>query len=925
MKQTYLILLMCLLGFLPGLKAQVVTTEPTPLQEDSENVVIYFHADEGSKGLMGSPANTAIYAHTGVEVISADGTTTSWKYAPAWESNNEKYQLSYVSENLWKLYIGDIRTYYGVADDETVTKLCFVFRNADGSKTGKGEGETDIFVDVVDSGFQLEFRQSRLSSIVNAQTNPVKFTATTTTEANIKITVNGTVIGEAANVTTLAASYKFEEVGNYIVKAIATSGDVTLERSIQIVFARDSQPAADTTIPPMGLTKNADGTYTFCLAAPQKESAMIVGSWNGYTPDNDYVMDYAETTIEGAVFRYFKITLPAATTGTEFGYYYMVDGSKAVGDPYARLVLDPYNDKYISNEVYPDMPEYPQGKVPANTLVAWYSDNLLDYDWNITDFKGASKENLVIYELLFRDFTGTEGKALGDGTVRLAMEKLPYLKELGVNAIELLPINEFNGNNSWGYNPNFYFAVDKAYGTPQDYKEFIDKCHELGMAVILDVVFNQSDGLHPWYQLYPIASNPFYNQTAPHAYSVLNDWNQGYPLVRQQWYDMVKFWLDEYKVDGFRFDLVKGLGNNDSYANNQDSGTNAYNASRVANMKAIHNAMREVNPDAYFINENLAGAKEENEMAEDGELNWANVNDPGCQFAMGYTSNSNLQRMWAVKDGRTPGSTVAYLESHDEQRLAYKQDMWGVEGVKGNHKVSMQRCGSAAAQMLLVPGSHMIWQFSEMGNAQNTKDNNGGNNTSPKIVNWNLLNDSNNAGLYRNYGELVRLRLNNPELFTDEGDYTLAFSSWNQRTLSTTAGDKELYAVINPSVTKDVTVTVNFKKDSNSAYHIASHSYDSAPTFDAAEKKVTVPANCYVVITTTNISGIEDATYETSEGTRVFTSNGMIHVVNNNGPVEIYTLDGVRVASAQGEANISVSPALYIVRAGGTTAKVYVR
>ena len=268
---------------------------------------------------------------------------------------------------------------------------------------------------------------------------------------------------------------------------------------------------------------------------------------------------------------------------------------------------------------------------------------------------------------------------------------------------------------------------------------------------------------------------------------------------------------------------------------------------------------------------------------------------------------------------------MAYLESHDEQRLAYKQDMWGVEGVKGNHKVSMQRCGSAAAQMLLVPGSHMIWQFSEMGNAQNTKDNNGGNNTSPKIVNWNLLNDSNNAGLYRNYGELVRLRLNNPELFTDEGDYTLAFSSWNQRTLSTTAGDKELYAVINPSVTKDVTVTVNFKKDSNSAYHIASHSYDSAPTFDATEKKVTVPANCYVVITTTNISGIEDATYETAESTRVFTSNGMIHVVNNNGPVEIYTLDGVRVASAQGEANISVSPALYIVRAGGTTAKVYVR
>ncbi len=90
-------------------------------------------------------------------------------------------------------------------------------------------------------------------------------------------------------------------------------------------------------------------------------------------------------------------------------------------------------------------------------------------------FTAPDKTDLIIYELLVRDFTGTEGKALGDGTIRRAIEKIPYLKSLGVNAIELLPINEFNGNISRGYNPNFYFAIDKAYGTPQDYKEFIDK------------------------------------------------------------------------------------------------------------------------------------------------------------------------------------------------------------------------------------------------------------------------------------------------------------------------------------------------------------------------------------------------------------------------------------------------------------------
>lgn len=925
MRKTYL-LMMCLLGLAAGLKAQVVTTEPTPLQEDSENVAVYFHADEGNQELKGTPATTPLYAHTGVEVVDADGTTTSWKYAPSWEANNEKFQLQYVSEDLWKLNIGDIRTFYGVADTETVTKLCFVFRNANGSKVGRADGGSDIFVDVLDSGFQLAFRQNRMSALIDESTASVKFAATTTMEADIKITVNGSIIAEAENVKSLVTTYEFTAVGNYEVKAIATAGNKTLERSIPIVYARPSVAAADQTLPKMGITKNSDGSYTFCLAAPQKENAMVIGSWNGYVPNNDYVMDYVETTIEGAVFRYFKITLPSSVTGTEFGYYYVVDVKKFVGDPYALLVLDPYNDKYISPEVYPNMPQYPVNDVPANTFVAWYSDNLLDYSWNTTSFQAPSKENLVIYELLFRDFTGTEGMARGNGTVKLAIEKLPYLKDLGVNAIELLPINEFNGNNSWGYNPNFYFAVDKAYGTPQDYKEFIDKCHELGIAVILDVVFNQSDGCHPWYQLYSIASNPFYNRTAPHAYSVLNDWNQGYPLVQKQWEDMLQFWLTEYKVDGFRFDLVKGLGDNDSYANPNDNGTNAYNASRVARMKALHDAMRVVNPDAYFINENLAGAKEENEMAADGELNWANVNDAGCQFAMGYSSNSNLQRMWAVKDSRTAGSTVAYLESHDEQRLAYKQDQWGVAGVKGNHKVSMQRCGAAAAQMILVPGSHMIWQFSEMGNAQNTKDNNGGNNTSPKVVNWNLLSDPDNAGLVANYRELIHIRLDHPELFADGGAYELSFSSWKQRTAYTTAGDKELCLVVNPSVTDEVTVdNVKFRKDSNSAYHVASCSFDSQPTFDAAAKTITVPANCYAVITTTDISGVEDVAYEATESTRIFGVPGAIRVVNNDGGVEVYTLDGARVAKTKGDATVSVAPGTYVVRAGGTTAKVLVK
>lgn len=929
MKKSFLLLILGVLACMLPARAQVVTTEPTPLQEDSEGVVVFFHADEGNQGLMNMPPETHIYAHTGVQVMDADGTVTDWKYAPSWTEDLPKYQLEYVSPNLWKLNIGNIREFYGVDATETVMRLCFVFRNTGGTKEGKDVGNADIFVDVLDSGFQLAFRKSILADVVSADTKPITFTATTTEEADIKILVGDNVIGEGAGVKTLKATYKFETIGNFEVKAVATRNGKTLAKTIGVVYARDSQPAADQTVPAMGLTKNADGSYTFCLAAPGKEKVMLIGSWNGYRPDNANVMDYVDATIDGGTFRYFKVTMPAATTGTAFGYYYLVDLSNAVGDPYCRLVLDPYNDKCISEEVYPNKPAYPEGLVPANTLVAWHADGMLDYTWTTTDFQPAPKNDLVIYELLLRDFTGTEGQARGNGNVRLAMEKLPYLKSLGINAIELLPINEFNGNNSWGYNPNFYFAIDKAYGTPQDYKEFIDKCHELGIAVILDVVFNQSDGLHPWYKMYPVAENPFYNQTAPHAYSVLNDWNQGHPLVQQQWRDMLQFWLSEYKVDGFRFDLVKGLGDNTSYANDSGSATNAYNASRVARMKALHDAMREVNPDAYFINENLAGAKEENEMAEDGELNWANVNNSGCQFAMGWNSNSSLNRMWALRDSRTAGSTVAYLESHDEERLAYKQNKWGATGVKGNLKVSCQRLGSAAAQMILVPGSHMIWQFSEMGNAQSTKQADGGNNnTSPKIVNWALLDNPDNAALVKCYSEMIGIRLGHPDLFTDNGDYTMNLGTWSTgRYIATTSGSKELYVVINPNIAagKNVTVTINFLTDKNANYHVASKSFDSNPSFDAAAKTVTVEPNCYAVISTKDVSGIDDVVFEATEGTRIFAVPGGVRVVNCEGAVEVYTLDGIAVATGAGDATIDVEPGTYVVRAAGKTAKVQVR
>ena len=207
------------------------------------------------------------------------------------------------------------------------------------------------------------------------------------------------------------------------------------------------------------------------------------------------------------------------------------------------------------------------------------------------------------------------------------------------------------------------------------------------VAVILDIVFNQSAGLHPWYQMYPISSNPFYNEEAPHAYSVLNDWKQDNALVQQQWKDALKYWMNAYKVDGFRFDLVKGLGNNSSYGGD----TEKYNQSRVDNMKALHAAMKEVNPNAYHINEHLAGSQEENAMAADGQMNWANLSNASCQFAMGFQSGADCNRFMSTNDSRTWASTVSYAESHDEERMAYKQSQWGNGALKTDLATRMKQ------------------------------------------------------------------------------------------------------------------------------------------------------------------------------------------------------------------------------------------
>lgn len=902
-----------------GAAAQVFSTSPAPLQQESKDVTITFHADRCDvAALKGLPSGTSLYAHIGVYTNLSPN---SWAHVISeWGVNSPATEMKQTAANTYTLSIGDIRTYFGITDpSETVTKICILVRNSTANAQTK-----DYFIDVVESGFQATLT-SDASSLVITEPTTMTFTMNTTQKADIEISVNGTGIAKSTGATTASGEYHFATAGeSWIITGRAKAGSEVIEKTLEVSYPLAS-PAATYPggIPKMGAVKNNDGSVTFCLAAPGKSSAMIVGSWDEYRMLNDRVMAYQDYNGQ----RYFWITIDGLDNSTPYPYYYLIDGNIKVADPYAHLVLDCYSDKWLRADVFPGRPNYPYD-VTDDTMMAVYQGNIDDYDWNVDNFDIPEHHNLIIYEMLFRDFTGTD--KTDDGTVRAAIDKIPYLKSLGVNAVELMPIMEFNGNNSWGYNTNFYMAPDKAYGSPDDYKEFIDRCHMEGIAVILDIVFNQSDGLHPWYQMYPASANPFYNATAPHAYSVLNDWKQENPLVRRQWIDAITYWMTAYKVDGFRFDLVKGLGDSNSYGGD----TEKYNQSRVDNMKALHAAIKAVNPKGIHINENLAGPDEENAMATDGQLNWANKNTISANFATAVGSKDNLASYLSTADaGRVWGSTVAYAESHDEQRIGYLQSLSsqgsGSSSLKRSLATRCKRQGSMAAQLIMTPGPKMIWQFAELCADENTKNPDNSNITDAKNVCWNYLDIPERKALYDNYSELIWLRRDNPELFTADATFnTLNFQDGITygRSIQITDGKKEILVFINPGVanTATMTVTANASIINASNNVLASHNATgTTPVLTSgsgSQVNVTLPPNCYAVFVSKNVeSGIDSVVDDTVKKVNILGGQGRIIIEGEYNTLTITDLSGRTYNT------LTVLPGLYIVKADDVVAKVIVR
>ncbi|TAN15053.1 MAG: alpha-amylase [Chitinophagaceae bacterium] len=519
-----------------------------------------------------------------------------------------------------------------------------------------------------------------------------------------------------------------------------------------------------------GVTFINNGTSAiFNLYAPGKKSVYLIGDFNNWQAEPRYRMT---NTPDGT--RWW-IEVDSLNPNTQYGYQYLIDSAIKIADPYSHEILDPDYDQYIPAGVYPNLKPYPVGKTTG--YVSVIQGNLPSYTWQVTNFQRPSPKNLVIYELLVRDFVSTHN-------YQTLTDTLSYLERLGVNAIELMPVNEFEGNDSWGYNPDFMMALDKYYGTPDAYKAFIDACHAHGMAVIQDIVLEDQFGSSPMVQMYwnsltntPAQNSPWFDSLTLHPYGVGYQMNYGTAADRDTatvYYaeNVMKYWIQEYHIDGFRFDQAQGFTQTNSVANG--SLWSAYDADRVNLWQAFNTYLKSLSPNFYVILEDFASNQETAALANQGMMIWTNLNYNANQGTMGYSQGWDLSGLFYNQYGSSnPYGLVAYFESHDEERLQYKNEQYGNSSGGYNVKdpaTGLARDGEAAAFLFSSPGPKMLWQFGERG-YDISINYNGRLGDKPPL--WNYMNDTNRLKLYNTYAAMIKMKINNPVFATTHYQYNL--------------------------------------------------------------------------------------------------------------------------------------------------------
>jgi 1,4-alpha-glucan branching enzyme len=723
-----------------------------------------------------------IYAHTGVTLNG-----TAWQNVIGSWGSSAQPSLTLVSGTIYKLDITPtILAFYGVTSG-SVTKINIVLRSASGSAQ-----TVDLSLNV--GAFQMTLASPIENSytIVSSGYNTNIVASNTGGNATYSVTANGLPITCSTAPTSFFTCGDTNVTTNKVYVVSATIGTTTVTKKFTIIVNPGPLSAAMDSSLEDGINYNAsDATKaTLVLNAPFKDFVYVAGSFNNWNPTAAYAMK--KDPITGK----FWLELTGLTPGEIYAYQYWVcdntsrpTNSPAIvktADPFSALVLSPFDDpEIVSLGVYPNLPVYStiaSGQEREVTVLQTGPTAFWNYAWSpaTTNFVKPKKKDLVIYEALVRDFDANR-------TYQDLINRIDYFKNLKINAIQLMPVMEFEGNLSWGYNTVFHMALDKRYGPPAKLKEFVDLCHQNGIAVILDLALNHVFGRSPLVRMWMLdadgdgwgdsvatsTENPYINQYATHAYGVgsdLNHFREPDNLTNTYVIRTLRTWIQDYKIDGFRWDLTKGFTN--QCTTGDETCTNGYRSDRVAKMKSYADRQWELDPNSYIIFEHLGNggsATEETEWANylrsgdnKGIMFWRKMTDSYAELIKG-----NFADISGVADSSTD-RFIGYAESHDEERIAYKS--FNETGqTQGNLNKIEQRLSAMGAVHLLVPGPKMIWHFGELGWDSSLWTCNNGVvsyaspdcklDTKPQPQ-WsgNWLADTNRSTIYNNWAKMIDLK-----------------------------------------------------------------------------------------------------------------------------------------------------------------------
>ncbi|WP_372937050.1 alpha-amylase family glycosyl hydrolase [Seonamhaeicola sp.] len=771
-----------------------VTITPYPFNVN-ESITITVDVNSTASNCNGFSNPTKVYMHSG---IGDDSDPWGYNVVGNWGQDDGAGEMTNNGDGTWSITMVP-ETYYSLTSTqaENAIKMGMVFRNEDGSQELKANDCSDFYFDV--GTFQVSLSSpAQNSTTILSSGESLSITASNIGgNAEYVLKANDVVINTQSGISSY--SYTHTNITNNQIYTLEVSlNGTTITKSFNALVDPGQNISVMPTDYQNGITYLSDTEAVLVLYASGKDFIYVAGSFNNWQPDANYAMNWDVTRNK------FWITLTGLTPGQIETYqYWVVDKNPPANspelvktaDPYSTLVLSPFDDPYIPASTYPNLPEYPEGQEREVTVL---QTGQTDYNWQVTNFSKPKKEDLVIYEVLIRDFDA-------DRNFQDLIDKIDYFKNLNINAIELMPVMEFEGNESWGYNTSFHMALDKYYGTEEKFKEFVDTCHQNGIAVILDLALNHAFGRNPMVRMWmsdpdgdgwgdPNSENPYFNTTAAHSYSVGYDFDHINSIRTQNYVEsVIKHWIEEFKIDGFRWDLTKGFTNN---CENNEGCTNDYNDDRVDILKQYADYSWSLDPDHYVIFEHLGvdwDADGNGLTSLDEEIEWANykadegkgimlwgkMTDSYNQLTMGYATDSDISRMGHVSRGFTEPRLVGYAESHDEERLMYKNVTYGNTGIMGDLNASLGRMSALGAVSLTIPGPKMIWHFGDLGMdnsiftcSNGSYDNDGCKLDTKPQPQWteNWLGDTNRSQIYNDWARINALKINE-DVF--EGNYTI--------------------------------------------------------------------------------------------------------------------------------------------------------